>query len=52
MQDLGISILFKGINFWRLLGGLWVTLRISLIAVAFSIPPASGEAISILLRGT
>ncbi len=38
MQDLGISILFKGINFWRLLGGLWVTLRISLIAVAFSIP--------------
>ncbi len=38
MQDLDISILFKGINFLRLLGGLWVTVRISLIAVGLSIP--------------
>ncbi len=38
MQDLGISILFKGTNFLRLLGGLWVTVRISLIAAALSIP--------------
>ena len=33
-----ISILFKGNNFIRLLGGLWVTIRISLIAVLISIP--------------
>lgn len=38
MQDLGISILFKGTNFLRLLGGLWVTVRISLIAALLSIP--------------
>ena len=38
MQDLGISILFKGNNFLRLLGGLGVTLRISLTAAAVSIP--------------
>ncbi len=38
MQDLGISILFKGKNFLRLLGGLWVTVRISLIAALLSIP--------------
>lgn len=38
MQDLGISILFKGTNFLRLLGGLWVTVRISLIAAALSVP--------------
>lgn len=37
MQDLGINVLFKGINFLRLLGGLWVTVRISLISVALSI---------------
>jgi polar amino acid transport system permease protein len=36
MQDLGISILFNGKNFIRLLGGLWVTVRISLISAAFS----------------
>ena len=36
MQDLGISILFKGINFQRLLGGLWVTLRIALITIGLS----------------
>jgi polar amino acid transport system permease protein len=38
MQGLGISVLFKGTNFLRLLGGLWVTIRISLISVALSIP--------------
>lgn len=38
MQDSGISVLFMGSNFMRLLEGLWVTLRISLIAVILSIP--------------
>ena len=38
MQDLGVSVLFKGRNFVRLLGGLWVTVRISLFAVLLSIP--------------
>ncbi|MCH5304517.1 MAG: amino acid ABC transporter permease [Ruminococcus sp.] len=37
MQALGIDVLFKGTNFLRLLGGLWVALRISLIAVLLSI---------------
>lgn len=37
MQALGIDLLFKGSNFLRLLGGLWVALRISLISVAISI---------------
>lgn len=37
MQDLGISVLFQGDNFIRLMGGLWVTIRISLISVFFSI---------------
>lgn len=37
MQDLGISVLFQGRNFIRLLEGLWVTVRISLIAVIISI---------------
>lgn len=38
MPDSGISVLFLGKNFLRLLGGLWVTMRISLIAVTLSIP--------------
>lgn len=38
MQGSGISVLFLGKNFLRLLCGLWVTLRISLIAVVLSIP--------------
>jgi len=38
MQDLGISILFKGSNMARLFGGLWVTVQISLVAVLLSIP--------------
>lgn len=36
MQDWGISVLFMGNNFQRLLAGLWVTVRISLIAVIAS----------------
>ncbi len=35
---LGLEVLWKGRNLARLLGGLWVALRISLIAVAISIP--------------
>lgn len=37
MQDLGIRVLFEGKNLIRLLGGLGVTLQISLLSVAFSI---------------
>lgn len=37
MQDLGISVLFQGTNFLRLLGGLWITIRISLISAGLSI---------------
>ncbi|KAB1434236.1 amino acid ABC transporter permease [Candidatus Galacturonibacter soehngenii] len=37
MQDLGIRVLFEGKNLVRLLGGLWVTLQISLLSVALSI---------------
>jgi len=38
MPDLGLEVLFKGKNLIRILGGLWVALKISLISVAFSIP--------------
>lgn len=38
MQDLGIDVLFKGKNMARMLGGLWIALKISLISVAISIP--------------
>lgn len=38
MPDLGLEVLLKGINFQRLLLGLWTALRISLISVAISIP--------------
>ena len=38
MLDLGLDVLFKGKNMARLLGGLWVALRISLLSVAISIP--------------
>ncbi len=38
MPDLGLEVLWKGKNAARLLGGLWVALRISLISVAISIP--------------
>ena len=37
MACLGIDVLFKGTNFLRLLGGLWVALRISLISVGISL---------------
>ena len=37
MQSLGIDVLFKGTNSFRLLGGLWVAIRISLISVAVSL---------------
>ncbi|MFT4104154.1 MAG: amino acid ABC transporter permease [Lacrimispora sp.] len=37
MQNLGIRILFEGTNFLRLLGGLWVSLRIAVIAMALSV---------------
>lgn len=38
MPDLGLEVLFKGINAVRLLQGLWVALRISLISVVISMP--------------
>ena len=37
VQEFGFDVLFKGNNFIRLLGGLWVALKISLISVALSI---------------
>ena len=37
MDLMGIELLFKGQNFLRILGGLWVSVRISLISVAISI---------------
>ena len=37
MQDLGISVLFQGKNFMRLVEGLFITLKISFIAVIISI---------------
>lgn len=37
MPNLGIDVLLKGTNFLRLLGGLWVAVRISLISVVISI---------------
>lgn len=37
MQDLGIRVLFMGNNFIRLLGGLWITIKISLMAVLLSV---------------
>ena len=35
MPDLGLEVLLKGSNMLRLLQGLWVALRISLIAVVW-----------------
>lgn len=37
MQDLGIKVLFEGTNFWRLCEGLWVTLKIALVSMVFSV---------------
>ena len=38
MPDLGLEVLLKGKNMARLLGGLWVAIKISMISVAISIP--------------
>lgn len=38
MPDLGLEVLLKGRNAARLLGGLWLSLKISLCAVLISIP--------------
>ncbi len=38
MQPMGISILFRGTNLLRLLGGLWITIRISVLSALLSIP--------------
>ena len=37
MRDLGINVIFMGKNFSRLLGGLWITVRLSLISVTLSV---------------
>lgn len=36
MPDLGIRVLFEGNNLLRLLGGLWVTVKISMLSAAIS----------------
>jgi len=38
MPDLGIRVLFEGSNFLRLLGGMWITIKISLLSAAISVP--------------
>ena len=38
MPDLGLEVLLKGKNMVRILGGLWVALKISLVSVLISIP--------------
>ena len=38
MPNLGLDVLFKGDNLLRLLGGLGVAMRISLISVIISLP--------------
>lgn len=37
MPDSGIEVIFQGNNFLRLLGGLWMTVRISLLSVLISL---------------
>ena len=49
MPDLGLNVLLKGKNMARLLGGLWVALRISLLSVAISIP--LGILLGVLMSG-
>lgn len=49
MPDLGLNVLLKGKNMARLLGGLWVALRISLLSVAISIP--LGILLGVLMGG-
>ncbi len=38
MLDLGIDVLFKGTNMLRLLAGLWVAVKISLVSILISLP--------------
>lgn len=38
MLDLGLDVLFKGTNMLRLLQGLWVAVRISLVSIVISLP--------------
>lgn len=49
MPDLGLNVLLKGKNMARLLGGLWVALRINLLSVAISIP--LGILLGVLMSG-
>lgn len=49
MEGTEIELLFLGKNFLRLLGGLWVTLKISLISVGLSLP--FGVLFGLMLRG-
>ena len=49
MPDLGLNVLLKGKNMARLLGGLWVALRISLLSGAISIP--LGILLGVLMSG-
>lgn len=48
MPDLGIEVLFAGRNMARMLGGLWVALRISLVSAALGIP--SGILLGVVMR--
>lgn len=47
LASIGLDVLFKGKNFARLMGGLGVALKISLLAVAVSIP--SGILLGVLM---
>lgn len=38
MLDLGIDVFFKGSNMLRLLSGLWVAMKISLVSILISLP--------------
>ena len=47
LASIGLDVLFKGKNMARLIGGLGVALKISLLAVAISIP--SGILLGVLM---
>ncbi len=49
MPDLGLDVLLKGNNFIRLLEGLFVAVKISLVSVALSIP--AGVLLGIIMTG-
>ena len=49
MRDSGIQVLFKGINFERLLSGLWISLKLALVAMLFSV--ILGLILGILMAG-